>query len=105
MLRPVRADVADHLALVDRLAVSDRKARKMTVAGRNAIAMIDLDHAAVAVVEIGVGDDTVRWSQDSLTVVAGDVYARMEGAFTVERINALAESTGYRAHDRPHGGS
>ena len=87
------------------LAVGHGKARQMTVAGRNAIAMIDLKHAAVAVVEIGVGDDAVGGSQHRLAVVAGNVDAGVEGAFTVERIDTLAECTRNRAHHRPHGRS
>ena len=97
--------VGNDLSPTHALAVRDRKAGQMTVASRYAVAVVDLEHAAVAVVKVGVSHDAVGRSQDRLSVMAGDVHAGMECAFTVERIDALAEGSGDRTHHRPQRGS
>src|SRR4051794_13038474 len=54
-----RADPADGLADLDLLADLHFDLRHVTVAGREAIAVIDLDHLAVAAVPAGGFDDAV----------------------------------------------
>src|SRR6516225_306058 len=48
-----RADLADHLSDPDGVADLDVDLREMAVAGRKPVAMVDLDHAAVAAAPAG----------------------------------------------------
>ena len=46
------SDVADDLSPTHRLPVGNRESGQVTIAGGNAVAVVDLDHAAVTVVEV-----------------------------------------------------
>ena len=99
-----KSDIADDLAALHALAVGHRKSRQMPVACGQAVAVINLDHAAVAVVEVREGDHAVGRRHYLLAIMRRDIHAGVECAFTVERINALAERSRNRADDRPERG-
>src|SRR5581483_7962118 len=61
------------------------------------------DQASVAAVEVGKADYAIRGCDDGLAVFGGDVHATVEGALTIERVNALAEGSGDASLDRPQG--
>src|SRR5262249_19070897 len=84
-------DIADGVTARDALSGNDGEARHMTVERRDAVAMVDDDRAAVAVMEVRFDDGAVRRRDDALSVATADVRAAMEGAFAVERIRTLAE--------------
>src|SRR5262245_29559263 len=68
-----RADAADDLADLDRLADLDVDCRQVAIAGREPVAVVDLDHLAVAAVPAGGGDRAVRRGAHRIAGVAAHV--------------------------------
>ncbi len=62
--------IADRLASAHVLAGSDPEFRQVTVARREAEAMVDDDLVAVGAVEFGADDDAVGWRVDLFAVRA-----------------------------------
>src|SRR5579862_9468270 len=75
--------VADDLALMHRLSIGDGKAGEVSVARGDPAAVLDLNHAAVAVVEVSIADGAVGRRQHRLAEAGGDVDAGVEGALTI----------------------
>ena len=100
------ADVAQDLAADDGLAGDHGEAGHMTIDGLDAVAVVDDDLTAVAVLHLGGDDSSVSGGADGNTVGGGDVDAGVELAFTVagDWILALAEAAGDRSEDGPKGG-
>src|SRR5690349_15588070 len=91
-----RADVADHLALVDVLAGRDGDARLVAVRRRDAAAVVD-DHEVPEPVEpTGVDDRSGGRGADGRARTGGDVEP------VVEAPPAGAEAARDRPGDRPH---
>ena len=99
------ANVADGVAAVDVLSGGDGEAGQVAVAGGDAVAVIEHDGASVAAEEVGEGDGTVGRRDHGRAYVGGDIDAGVEGAFSVKRIDALAERAGDLAFDGPEIGS
>src|SRR5205085_8197332 len=86
-----QSNVAENIAPVDELAGCNCKARQMTVAGRNAVRVIDHHRAPVATQEVGKSHRTICGSQNGLADRGGNIHAGVKGAFPVEWIDALPE--------------
>ena len=76
------------------LTVSYGKSGQVAIASDDTVAMVDLDHASVTGVHVGVGDNSIGGRDHWLTVGAGNIHSGMKRAFTVERIDALAKRAG-----------
>src|ERR1700677_3284018 len=98
-------NVADGIATVDVLSGGDSEAGKMAVAGGDAVAVVEHDGAPVAAEEVSEGDGAVGGGNYGRTYVGGDIDPGVEGAFSVEGIDALAERAGDLAFDGPEIGS
>src|SRR5450631_3585658 len=94
-------DESDGVAAMHVLAGHDGKVRQVAVACRDAMAVVDHDGASVSAHEVGKGDDSVGGRHNGLPVSGSDIDAAVECAFSVERVNALAKRSSYRAFDRP----
>ena len=77
---PGAADVADHLALGDLGAVTDRKTRLVAVGRCDAAAVVDDDQVAVAALPAGRDDRARRGRVDRRAVPDADVDARSRAA-------------------------
>src|SRR4051812_35098234 len=88
-----KSDVADSFAFVDALSGGDIEARKMSVAGGDAVAVIDLDEVSVAAHVTGIDDDAISRRNDRIAVGARNIDAGVECAFTAEWVRAFAERT------------
>src|SRR5215471_17286513 len=87
-----RAEPADHLAEPDRLSDPDVDLRQVAVAGRDAVGVLDLDHAAVAAAPAGGRYGAGRGGTDRLAGIAAKIDARVPRRPVEERIDAHAES-------------
>src|SRR6266404_2666293 len=99
-----QADVAEHVAASNRLAGCDGETGQVAVACADAVRVLHDDDASVAAHDVGEGDNAVRRRQHGAAVAGGDVHAAVEGAFTAERVYALAERAGNAAVHRPERG-
>src|ERR1043165_3163960 len=63
----------------------------MTISRANAIAVVDLDHVAVAAAWAGIHDRTGRRSRDGRSPRTAKIESRMECNVMRERINARTE--------------
>ena len=89
-----RAELADHLADADLVADRDVDLRQMAVAGRKPVAVIDLDHLAVAAAPAGDGDGAGGGGVDRLADFAAEIDAGVHRGLVHERIHANAERRG-----------
>ena len=85
------ADVADRVAPVYVLPGINRKALHVSVACGDAVAVVEDDRPTISAHEVGEFYDTFGRRHNRLPVNRTDIDARVECAFTVERINTLAE--------------
>ena len=73
------AHIGNDLTALHLLTDTDHNLLCMSVAGHDAIAMIDIDHIAIAAgIPACRRYDTICCSHDWRTVVIGDIHARME---------------------------
>ena len=79
------------LTFLDLVANGNQVFRVVRVARRIAIAVIDLDHDAVAVAISGPGNDTIGDRHNLGATLAGKVDARVIGRLAGERVGALAK--------------
>src|SRR3954466_2037653 len=86
-----RADAANDLADADRLSDLDVDRREMRVARRKAVAVIDLDHVAVAAVASRDRDGAGRGGARGFADVGAKVEPGMHRGAAQERIGAHAE--------------
>src|SRR5262249_36096040 len=87
-----RANLADDLAAVHRLADLDVDAGQVAVAGREAMAGLDFDHVSVAPLPAGEGHRAIGGGAYRLADVAAHVDAGVKCRGGHERIDAHAES-------------
>ena len=81
-----RAHAADLLAASDMITLVHQNGGHVSVAGRDAAAMVDLDEIAVAAtVPAGMNNGAVGSGVDRGAVGAGKIDARMEGGACAER--------------------
>src|SRR4029077_12692625 len=73
----------------------------MAVACADAMAVVHDDRASIATHEIGEHDHAVGGGDDGLAIAGPDVNATMEGAFSVEGIDALAKRSRNGTLNRP----
>src|SRR5260370_40168415 len=73
----------------------------MAVAGTDAVTVVEHDDFAVAAKEVDEGDHPVRRGNHLMSILATDIHAAVECAFTVKWIDALPEAAGYLPFDRP----
>ena len=90
-----RADAADDVADLDVLADAHVDRRQMAVAGRELVAVVDLDHLAVAAVPAGGDDGAGGGGAHRIAGVAAHVHAGVHRRTTEERIGAHAERGAY----------
>src|ERR1700722_20506783 len=88
---PGRADPADPLPDANALADANVDLRQMTVAGGKAVAVIDLDHLAVAAAPAGRRHRSRRRGVGRLAVAAAELDTRVHRRHMQERIDAHAE--------------
>src|SRR5947209_4130185 len=88
------ADVADGVAAVDVLPGGDGEAGKMAVAGGDAVSVVNHDGATVAAQKISESNCAVSRSDHGRADTGGDIDTGVERAFSIERIDALAEGAG-----------
>ena len=86
---------------MDVLSGGNGEAGKVAVAGGDAVAVVDHDGASVAALKVGESNEAVGRSDHGRADTRGNIDAGMEGAFSVKRIDALAEGAGDLAFDRP----
>ena len=99
---PGRADLADDLAGAHPLPDLDVIVGQMPVAGREPVAVVDLDHLAVAALPAGDRDVAVGGRAHRIAGLAAEIQAGVHRGRADERIDAHAEAGGYfhLAHDR-----
>src|SRR6185312_4779803 len=85
-----RADLADDLADVDDLADLDVDLREVAVPRREAVAVVDFDHIAVAAVAAGAGDAAARGGMHRLAGFTAHVEAGVHRRAMQERVHAHA---------------
>src|ERR1700677_4942561 len=98
---PRRTDVAKDIPTAHVLSLSHREAGKMSVNGRNTMAVVDHHLASITVRHASLKDGTVRRRSNRLALGCGDVNSGMKRAFPVEGIQPGAEGTGYDTLHRP----
>ena len=98
------ANVADGVAAMDLLSGRDSESRKVAVASGNAVAVIDHDGFAVSAQKVGEGYYAVGGRDDGMTERAANINAAVKCAFSVEWVDALAETAGNLAVNRPQAG-
>ncbi|PAV93290.1 hypothetical protein WR25_26979 [Diploscapter pachys] len=92
-----RPHQCDQLAARHARAIGDEDLRQMAIAGRDALAVVDLDQIAVTALAAGVIDDAVGGGIDRRADRTGDVDARMHRRGAAERVGADAEVAACRA--------
>src|SRR5882672_314159 len=95
------ADVSDGVAAVYVLARDAGEAAQVAVAGGDAAAVVDDYGASVAAQEVGKHDHPVGRRHYRLPVGGSDINTTVEGAFSVERVNALAKRSCDGSFHRP----
>jgi len=95
------AYVPNQITTLYSLPRGNRKSRKVTVAGADAVAMVDHDRLAIPAHSIGERHHTVSRGDDRVSIAAADIDAAVEGTFTVERIDAFSKAARYLAFHRP----
>src|SRR6266704_4450485 len=96
------AAIANHLAALDSRTRDGRKRRKMRVPGGDPEAMIDHDYASVAGVILGTDHNAVSGHVHRRSIIRSHIHARVERAFTAERIEALAKTVCDMSEHRPN---
>src|SRR5438045_3211082 len=89
-----RADLADHLADLDDVADLDVDRGEMAVAGGEAVAMVDLDHAAIAALPAGCDDLAVGGGTHGIAGGGAEIQARVHRGPSQEGVAAHAEAGG-----------
>src|SRR5262249_46839542 len=87
-----RAHASDYLAGAHALAFLDVDRGKVAVAGREPVAMVDLDHLAVAAAPPRLDDGAGGRGADRLAGLAAEVEAGVHRRNMQERIDAHAEA-------------
>src|SRR5262249_9455036 len=87
-----RAHPADDLANANGLTFADVERRQVSVPRRQPVAMIDLDHLAVAAAPAGRSDLAGRGRADRVAHIAAHVEPGMHGERAHERIHSDAEA-------------
>src|SRR5665213_998584 len=85
------AELANLLMRPDMLAPRDENTVEMGVARHHAVAMIDLDDAAIGALDAGEGDDAGTGAIDRRKIRSAEIQAGMERGAAVDRIAARAE--------------
>src|ERR1700691_6482892 len=86
-----RADRPDHLSDLDLVADLDADVGQMAVTGRQAVAMIDFDHAAVAAGPPGRRHFSVRGRAHRVTHRGAEIQTGVHGEATEEQNSADSE--------------
>src|SRR5438876_321560 len=89
------------LAGLHRLAFRYRETGKMRVARADAVSMVYVNHHAVARIAVRKLHHTVGGGLHRQSEIRGDVDARVERAFSIERIHAVAKRSRDRTFYRP----
>ena len=89
-----RAEAAENVALRDLLAFGDQDFRHMAVAGRQAVAVVDLDHVAVAAHRARVDDAAGGGRREFPAIGLQQIDAGVERRPAEERVGAIAERRG-----------
>src|SRR5215467_5178023 len=89
-----RANLADHLSDPDGIADLHVDLREMAIARRQPVAVIDLDHAAIAAGPSGRNDLAVGGSADEIACLCAKVETGVHGGSAEKRIAAHAEAGG-----------
>src|SRR3954452_14263340 len=93
-------DVADDVAALHVLSRLARVGRKMAVTRREAVAVREIDHVAVAVGPFGLDHDAIGGSADGLSDRGRNVDRVVRARLAGEWIGAPAEAVGQDAADR-----
>jgi hypothetical protein len=108
-MRAGRASTLSHEAYdvtaVHRLSRRHREAGKVTVAGADAVAVVDHDRLAVSAEDVAEDNNPIGRSNNRGAITAADIHAAMECAFSVKWIDALSKAACDLAFDRPKVGS
>src|SRR5262245_2813948 len=89
---PGRADVADDLSGLDGLADANGDRRQVTVAGRQSVAVIDVDRAAIAATPARGGHRAVGGGAHRVAGLAMEIEPGMHGRPAQEWVDADAEA-------------
>src|SRR5215475_11918846 len=89
---PGRADVADDLSGLDGLADANGDRRQVTVAGRQSVAVIDVDRAAIAATPARGGHRAVGGGAHRIAGLAVEIEPGMHGRRTQKRVHTDAEA-------------
>ena len=65
------------------------------------MAVIKSNSPSISAHQVGIYYDAVGWSDHRLPVSRRNIDSTMKRSFTVERIDSLAEGSGYGTFDRP----
>src|SRR5579862_762516 len=93
--------VADDLAPLHLFTRTDSKTREVPIERLDSMAVIDQDLPPVSAGQAGSENNSIRRGAYSLSEARRDIDARMERAFTVERVLALPEGARNRSNHRP----
>src|SRR5580692_5640042 len=89
-----RADFADHLTDLDDVADLDVDLRQMAVASREPVAMVDLDHAAIAAAPARIDHLAIGGGAHGIAHLGAEIETRMHRWPAEEGIAANAEARG-----------
>src|SRR5262245_47104554 len=89
-----RADFTDHLADLHDITDLDVARREMPVAGGEPVAVVDLDHAAIAALPARCDDLAVGGGADGIAGGGAEIQARVHRGPSQEGIAAHAEAGG-----------
>src|SRR4030095_4290984 len=96
-----QTNVTDDFTTMDVLPGADCEGGQVTEASVDSVSVINHDRFSVTAKIICELDHAVRRSKDRLPHRSGDVHAGVEGALSVEWIDALAEGSSDLAFHRP----
>src|SRR5215470_519963 len=89
-----RTDLADHLTDPDDVAVLDVDLGEMAIACRQAVAVVDLDHAAITAAPARRDHLAIRGCAHGIACLRAEIEAGVHGRTAEERIRSHAEAGG-----------
>src|SRR5437899_7752635 len=96
-----QTDISDGISAVHLLSCSYGEVCQVSVAGGEAVAVVNHDGPPIAAQEIGKDHHTVGRGYHRLSVRRTDIHSAMERAFAIERVDSFSERPGHGALYRP----
>ena len=95
------SDVTDGISAVHMLGRNDCEVGQVTIAGADAMAVVEDHSAPIATHKVCKHDHAIRWGDHRLPIGRTDIHTAVESTFPVKRVNAFPKGAGHRAFHRP----